>query len=129
MAFDNCFAESEVIGFEKRYQSLLHAIPRKHAFVVSVYLFLFVVVLFLCCLLWLCCELFWGTHIPVFRVKCAGKYLLFHFLEHIMKDEGEGVILREPRSIYFRGRSPSLIKLKVFTFPPSFYFILFYFLA
>ena len=38
-----------------------------------------------------------------------------HFVEGVIDNEGEGVILRRITSLYEPGRSPALIKLKVKT--------------
>ena len=35
-------------------------------------------------------------------------------LEDIIADGGEGVVLRKPKSFYEQGRSPSLLKIKVY---------------
>lgn len=47
------------------------------------------------------------------RVACANEDQISSFLDHVIKDEGEGVILRKANSLYFNGRSPELWKLKV----------------
>ena len=45
-------------------------------------------------------------------VKCEGKEHLKQFNKSIIEKGGEGVILREPGSIYKCGRSTSLRKFK-----------------
>ena len=40
--------------------------------------------------------------------------LLVQLLQQVVSEGAEGVILRKPHSIYFPGRSTSLVKLKVF---------------
>lgn len=47
------------------------------------------------------------------RVMCITEDQLSVSLEQLMLGEGEGVILRQPNSVYEFGRSPSLIKIKV----------------
>eukprot|EP00026_Physarum_polycephalum_P000339 Phypoly_transcript_00339.p1 GENE.Phypoly_transcript_00339~~Phypoly_transcript_00339.p1 ORF type:complete len:1688 (+),score=210.60 Phypoly_transcript_00339:78-5141(+) len=46
------------------------------------------------------------------RLLCKHKQLLSAFLEAILKDGGEGVILRKQSSMYSHGRSGNLLKLK-----------------
>lgn len=41
------------------------------------------------------------------------------FVQKIIEDGGEGIILQKGYSLYESGRSSSLLKLKVFTFPSS----------
>ena len=47
-------------------------------------------------------------------VKCEGKEHLKQFNEEILKKGGEGVMLREPGSVYKVGRSTSLRRFKPF---------------
>ena len=47
-------------------------------------------------------------------VKCTGKEHLQQYWKEIVTKGGEGVMLREPGSIYRGGRSPSLVKYKEF---------------
>ena len=47
-------------------------------------------------------------------VKCEGKEHLDQFMNEIIAKGGEGVMLREPGSIYKAGRSASLRKHKPF---------------
>lgn len=46
------------------------------------------------------------------RIKGAGKQQVYGWLKGVIEAAGEGIILRRPRSLYVRGRSPSLVKLK-----------------
>jgi DNA ligase-1 len=46
-------------------------------------------------------------------VKCKGKSHLKEYFNKIIEKGGEGVILREPQSVYKPGRSTSLRKYKV----------------
>ena len=46
------------------------------------------------------------------RVKCKGPEHLKEFFDSIVKKNGEGVILREPGSLYENGRSQGLKKYK-----------------
>ena len=47
------------------------------------------------------------------RVFCTSHLHLLSFLKEILKNEGEGVVLRKPKSFYEPGRSANLLKLKV----------------
>ena len=47
-------------------------------------------------------------------VKCEGKEHLKQFNDAVLAKGGEGVMLREPQSLYKAGRSSSLRKLKPF---------------
>eukprot|EP00026_Physarum_polycephalum_P001864 Phypoly_transcript_01867.p1 GENE.Phypoly_transcript_01867~~Phypoly_transcript_01867.p1 ORF type:complete len:897 (+),score=81.10 Phypoly_transcript_01867:37-2727(+) len=70
--------------FEERYGALLDTVPEDHAFV-----------------------------IPSFRIFCSHKKQLVKTLKKIVRKGGEGLILRKPNSLYERGKSSSLLKLKV----------------
>jgi DNA ligase-1 len=47
-------------------------------------------------------------------VKCQGKEHLKQYFDEIIAKGGEGVMLREPQSLYKAGRSQSLRKFKPF---------------
>lgn len=47
-------------------------------------------------------------------VRCTGKEHLDQFYANTLASGGEGVMLRQPGSPYCSGRSPTLLKLKVF---------------
>ena len=47
-------------------------------------------------------------------VKCEGKEHLKQFYNSVVAKGGEGVVLREPGSMYKSGRSTSLCKFKPF---------------
>jgi hypothetical protein len=49
-------------------------------------------------------------------VKCKGREHLAQFFKNVISNKGEGVMLREPRSVYQGGRSKSLRKYKVTRF-------------
>ena len=49
------------------------------------------------------------------RVLCITEKQLSLFVENVIGGGGEGAILREPRSLYHHGRTPFLVKVKVFT--------------
>jgi DNA ligase-1 len=49
-------------------------------------------------------------------VKCTGPEHLEKYIEGILKKNGEGVMLREPQSLYTVGRSKSMRKYKVSKF-------------
>lgn len=46
------------------------------------------------------------------QIPCESKEHLNRFLEEIQSQGGEGVILRDPKSLYEKGRSESYLKLK-----------------
>lgn len=46
-------------------------------------------------------------------MKAKSKLQVTDFMQNIIDDEGEGVILRKPSSLYDSGRTESLLKLKV----------------
>eukprot|EP00026_Physarum_polycephalum_P001397 Phypoly_transcript_01398.p1 GENE.Phypoly_transcript_01398~~Phypoly_transcript_01398.p1 ORF type:complete len:808 (+),score=111.44 Phypoly_transcript_01398:465-2888(+) len=69
--------------FEERYYLLLTHVSDEHPFV-----------------------------IPVPRVLSKHKYHINKFAQEIIDNGGEGIILREPDSLYIPGRSQSLFKLK-----------------
>ena len=48
------------------------------------------------------------------RLKCRDKQTSEILMQSIISDEGEGIIMRNPLSFYEHGRSPNLLKLKVF---------------
>lgn len=50
------------------------------------------------------------------RLLCKLPKTLNDFLEHIIGNSGEGIILRMPKSIYQHGRSSLLWKVKVSTY-------------
>ena len=50
---------------------------------------------------------------PIEVVTCKGKEHLKKYFSEIVAKGGEGVMLREPGSVYKAGRSPSLRKYKV----------------
>lgn len=47
------------------------------------------------------------------RAKATREKEVKRGLEEIIKDGGEGIVLRRPRSAYVQGRSELLVKLKV----------------
>ena len=56
----------------------------------------------------------WPSHIQIVNsVKCNSNDHLQNFLKNITLQGGEGVILREPNSLYKTGRSNSLKRFKV----------------
>lgn len=63
-----------------------------------------------------------------FRFLITKFFKLARCVEKIIKDGGEGVIMRRPGSLYERGRSNSLLKFKVPFFFINKKFILFSFL-
>lgn len=53
------------------------------------------------------------VNIAASRLRCGRKQQLTAFVKTIIDDDGEGVIMRKPDSLYENGRSKSVIKLKV----------------
>lgn len=47
------------------------------------------------------------------RMNCTAESHSADILRGILKDGGEGIMMRKPLSLYERGRSLSLVKLKV----------------
>ena len=52
-------------------------------------------------------------NIPASQLICRDAKFSQKIFEEIQKFDGEGVILRKPRSLYTRGRSEDLLKIKV----------------
>lgn len=50
--------------------------------------------------------------IPALRVGCKDKSHVKKFVSAVLRDGGEGVILRKPKSHYEHGRSANLVKIK-----------------
>jgi len=48
----------------------------------------------------------------VIGIKCTSKKHLQEFYHQVLKERGEGVILRKPNSMYEFGRSKALLKYK-----------------
>jgi hypothetical protein len=48
------------------------------------------------------------------RVHCIVENMATSMMNQIIDEGGEGVILRKPNSLYHRGRTPALVKLKVY---------------
>lgn len=130
IAFDDPSPETHVLPFESRYLSVL-SLPEDHPYVISFFpcIFLFgilvlVCVVFLFCVLTffiflfifglgLVCFVVDSGKIPAMRVHCSSRKWLAKATEVILKQGGEGLILRKVKSPYERGRSPYLLKLKV----------------
>lgn len=58
-------------------------------------------------------KYFDGKQVVASRIMCKATSLLENFLQQIINNNGEGVIMRKPHTLYERGRSTSLVKLKV----------------
>ena len=52
-------------------------------------------------------------YIIAMRVKCTNRRFLRNTVKALLKEEGEGVVLRKHESIYVPARSPLLLKFKV----------------
>lgn len=46
------------------------------------------------------------------RLSCSGKLNMSQYLNKLIHNRGEGIMLREPNSVYERGKSHSLFKVK-----------------
>lgn len=54
------------------------------------------------------------SHVHVIKiVQCTGTEHLYQYLNSITTARGEGVMVREPLSLYVPGLTPSLLKVKV----------------
>jgi len=47
------------------------------------------------------------------NIECKGTQHLQTHLNSILRSKGEGIMIRQPHSVYHRGRTPSLLKVKV----------------
>eukprot|EP00026_Physarum_polycephalum_P001049 Phypoly_transcript_01050.p1 GENE.Phypoly_transcript_01050~~Phypoly_transcript_01050.p1 ORF type:complete len:906 (+),score=142.25 Phypoly_transcript_01050:476-3193(+) len=82
-AFDVPSLDVQHFPFEDRYAFLVDYIPVEHPFILF-----------------------------ASRVMCNNRRHLKRTLKSIIRDGGEGVILRRPKSMYEHGRTPNLMKLK-----------------
>jgi len=133
VVFDEPSWGSQYLPFELRYSSLLSSVPYGHPSIVSldlnkwkregrgrergreregaerpVYAFLLYISFHF---------IFDFMYIVASRLRCESLQEMNKFLSLIIKDEGEGIVLRKPKSVYEQGRSPSLLKIKVFYLP------------
>eukprot|EP00026_Physarum_polycephalum_P002024 Phypoly_transcript_02028.p1 GENE.Phypoly_transcript_02028~~Phypoly_transcript_02028.p1 ORF type:complete len:915 (+),score=93.17 Phypoly_transcript_02028:73-2745(+) len=83
ICFDTADSVTNNISFEKRYKILVQEVPLSHPFI-----------------------------IPASRRFCAHKREFREAVAQIEGDEGEGIVLRLPDSIYEHGRSSNLLKIK-----------------
>ncbi len=107
VAFDVPSKAEEHLPFEERYGLLLPSLSADHPFVVpNAYLLTLI------------------THelkVLAVRMRCFDKGHLETFVKEIINHGGEGAILQAVHSVYERGRSSSVLKLKVhmrFILPP-----------
>jgi ATP-dependent DNA ligase len=56
---------------------------------------------------------FISTQIPSPCMQCTGKVHLETTLQWILAGDGEGIVIRNPTSVYQHGRSDKLFKIKV----------------
>lgn len=94
--------------FEDRYSALLENISHTHPFSVCLFFYssIFYYSSFLVCLSYY-------IQLVVPRVRLKNDKQVNYFLQNIINDGGEGVVVRKVNSIYEHGRTPSLLKLKV----------------
>eukprot|EP00026_Physarum_polycephalum_P001929 Phypoly_transcript_01932.p1 GENE.Phypoly_transcript_01932~~Phypoly_transcript_01932.p1 ORF type:complete len:927 (+),score=132.48 Phypoly_transcript_01932:220-3000(+) len=85
VVFDCPDPASQSLPFESRFASLVSGVPRKHSFI----------------------------NIAV-NARCVSRKHMLHSVRSIVEAGGEGVVLREPESLYVPGRSDSYSKFKVF---------------
>lgn len=45
--------------------------------------------------------------------KCNGRHHLEKYLDNVLEKQGEGVVVRDPQSLYVKGWTNSLLKVKV----------------
>lgn len=63
-------------------------------------------------------ELELPLHVKVAkRIRCSGRSHLQEYLDSITEEKGEGIMLREPQSLYTPGFTSSIIKVKVRNLP------------
>jgi len=128
--FDLAGARTKLQPFEERYQLVCELIARDHPFLVfsTFCLFLF----FHSLLLLLSPSVIYPSslchsssslslphshlfdQILAFRLQCTTSPTLIHLSSMVIGEGGEGLILRKPKSHYIQGRSPFLLKYKVF---------------
>lgn len=102
IAFDDASPQFESHVFELRFNSLLSSIHLRHPFIVSFY-FLFFFKQNDC----------WRKYTIAPHKRCTTRKQLNNEIKEIIEKGGEGVILRKPKTVYERGKSHSLLKLKV----------------
>eukprot|EP00026_Physarum_polycephalum_P001003 Phypoly_transcript_01004.p1 GENE.Phypoly_transcript_01004~~Phypoly_transcript_01004.p1 ORF type:complete len:1224 (-),score=188.92 Phypoly_transcript_01004:75-3746(-) len=83
IVFDEASRSMNHWPFERRYAHMVNSIDREHLFL-----------------------------IPAMRVLGTRKHQVNFLSQEIIADGGEGVILRQPKSVYEHGRSEYLLKLK-----------------
>eukprot|EP00026_Physarum_polycephalum_P001933 Phypoly_transcript_01936.p1 GENE.Phypoly_transcript_01936~~Phypoly_transcript_01936.p1 ORF type:complete len:910 (+),score=132.37 Phypoly_transcript_01936:109-2838(+) len=83
LAFDKPDFPTQNLAFESRYKFIVDAVPSSHPIVIL-----------------------------AARYLCSTRKQLMIAIKHVIKDGGEGVILRKPKTLYERGRTQNLIKLK-----------------
>eukprot|EP00026_Physarum_polycephalum_P004291 Phypoly_transcript_04309.p1 GENE.Phypoly_transcript_04309~~Phypoly_transcript_04309.p1 ORF type:complete len:715 (+),score=105.32 Phypoly_transcript_04309:82-2145(+) len=83
LTFDDPSPGNHLDPFEQRYKNVIDVVQNENPFIIL-----------------------------AMRVSCTTKKLLAIFAQQIIADHGEGVILRKPASVYEKGRSGALIKIK-----------------
>lgn len=56
------------------------------------------------------------------HVRCENEEQFKRFLEMVLNDGGEGVVMRQPRTLYKRERTAEFLKFKVHSFIRSFFY-------
>ena len=109
--------------FEKAHVRIIQCVPPDHPFVISlILLFCFLS----CCFCFLLLFLFFfdTPQTSVSYMACCSKTHAKRMAHVILRDCGEGIVLRQPESPYHHGRSNALVKIKVFL-PPLYPLFLF----
>lgn len=99
VAFDDPDPKTQDSPFEARYKRMLSRVDIENPLVVSSLFRLLIS--------------FDECNLTAFRLSCGQKQQLMRFVQAIIDDGGEGIIMRKLDSLYEQGRSKSVIKLKV----------------
>lgn len=86
--------------YEMRYKDLLNYVYNDHPFVISY-------------IVRLIPNTFDNKNKVTSRIFVTDSRKLLHVVENIISNEGEGIVLRRPTSLYHHGRSLDILKIKV----------------
>ena len=101
------------VPFESRFKVIMQKVPYLHPFIVSFNALFLTPPLFYSQDAFKIQIIFYYYYITASRNLCGDRKRLVLFAKMVLKKGGEGLILRRPLSLYERGRSDSLFKLKV----------------
>jgi hypothetical protein len=102
VAFDEASIDMQHSPFETRFEFLMLNVASEHPFIVSLYTINHNKLI-----------LFDPPYVTASRMLCKEHKRLARLARLVLKNGGEGIILRKPKSVYERGRSAFLLKLKV----------------